>query len=63
MDNKTRNMVLTAVICVLGPMSLPIGPVPISLTNLAIYVTMYVHDYQAKMSDNGTDITPCLRIL
>lgn len=46
MNNKTRNMVLTAVmtavICVLGPMSLPIGPVPISLTNLAIYVTMYV---------------------
>lgn len=34
--------VMTAVICVLGPMSLPIGPVPISLTNLAIYVTMYV---------------------
>lgn len=46
MDNKIKNMVLTAVmtavICVLGPMSLPIGPVPISLTNLAIYVTMYV---------------------
>lgn len=46
MENKTRNMVLTAVmtavICVLGPLSLPIGPVPISFTNLALYVTMYV---------------------
>ena len=29
--------VMTAVICVLAPFSLPIGPVPISLTNLAIY--------------------------
>lgn len=34
--------VMTAVICVLGPLSLPIGIVPISLTNLAIYFTLYV---------------------
>ena len=25
---------MTAVMCILGPLSLPIGPVPISLTNL-----------------------------
>ena len=25
---------MTAVLCVLGPLSIPIGPVPISLTNL-----------------------------
>lgn len=46
MDNRTKNMVLTAmmtaVICVMGPLSVPIGPVPISFTNLAIYFTMYV---------------------
>ena len=28
---------MTAVTCILGPLSVPIGPVPISLTNLAIY--------------------------
>lgn len=34
--------VMTAVICILGPFSLPIGPVPISFTNLAIYIALYV---------------------
>lgn len=31
---------MTAITCVLGPLSLPIGPVPISLTNLVIYFTV-----------------------
>ena len=30
--------VMAAVTCVLAPMSIPIGPVPISFTNLAIYL-------------------------
>ena len=34
--------VVTAVTCVLGPLALPIGPVPISLTNLVIYFSLYV---------------------
>lgn len=36
--------VMAAVICVLGPLSIPLpfSPVPISLTNLAIYFTMYI---------------------
>lgn len=34
--------VITAVTCVLAPMSLPIGPVPISLTNLVIYFGLYI---------------------
>ncbi|MGN0438034.1 MAG: biotin transporter BioY [Lachnospiraceae bacterium] len=34
--------VMTAVTCVLAPLSLPIGPVPISLTNLAIYFALYI---------------------
>ncbi len=34
--------VMTAVTCILAPMSLPIGPVPISLTNLVIYFALYV---------------------
>lgn len=32
--------VMTAVTCILGPLSVPIGLVPISLTNLAIYFTV-----------------------
>jgi len=34
--------VMTAVICVLAPLSIPIGPVPITLTNLAIYFALYL---------------------
>ena len=34
--------VMAAVTCVLAPLSIPIGPVPISLTNLAIYFTLYL---------------------
>lgn len=33
---------VAAVTCILAPFSIPIGPVPISLTNLAIYVSLYV---------------------
>lgn len=45
---KVKTIVLiglmTALTCVLGPLSvpLPFSPVPISLTNLAIYFTIYV---------------------
>ena len=37
---------LAALICVLGPISLPIGPVPISLGTLAIYITLYLADWK-----------------
>lgn len=46
--NRTFNLaliaVMTAVICILGPLSItiPVSPVPISFTNLAIYLTVYV---------------------
>lgn len=33
---------MTALMCILGPMSIPIGTVPISFTNLAIYITAYL---------------------
>ena len=46
MNSKTKNMaliaVMTAVICILGPLSIPIGPVPISLGTLALYLTVYI---------------------
>ena len=49
-SSKTKTMVIialmAAVTCILGPLSLaiPISPVPISLTNLAVYFTIYVLD-------------------
>lgn len=32
---------MAAVICILGPLSIPIGLVPVSFTNLAIYISLY----------------------
>ncbi len=32
----------TALMCILGPIALPIGPVPISLTNLIIYIAVFI---------------------
>ena len=37
---------MTAITCILAPLSIPIGPVPISLTNLAIYFTLYILDWK-----------------
>jgi biotin transport system substrate-specific component len=48
---------LAAIMCILGPLSLPIGPVPISLTNLAVYLAVYV----LGMAD-GT-VSYCLYLL
>ncbi len=33
---------MTAITCVVAPFSVPIGPVPISLTTLAIYLSLYI---------------------
>lgn len=47
-STRTRTMVIVAlmaaVTCILGPLSLaiPVSPVPISLTNLAVYFAIYV---------------------
>ena len=49
-DRRVKFMVttalMTAVLCILGPLSLPIGPVPVSLTNLAIYFLLYILDWK-----------------
>lgn len=34
--------VMTAVTCVLAPLSIPIGPVPISFNSVAIYLSLYL---------------------
>lgn len=43
--NNIRNLcavgLMSAVMCVLAPLSIPIGPVPISLTNLAVFLSLY----------------------
>ena len=41
----TVTALMTAVTCILAPLSIPIGPVPISLTNLAIYISLYPVSY------------------
>ncbi|MEG0895251.1 MAG: biotin transporter BioY, partial [Oscillospiraceae bacterium] len=38
--------IMSAVICVLGPLSIPIGPVPVTLTNLAIYIVVGLIGYK-----------------
>lgn len=38
----TTIALMTAVTCILGPLSIPIGSVPISFTNLAIYFSVYL---------------------
>ena len=41
---KTMTMcaIMAALMCILGPMSIPIGAVPISFTNLVIYLAVYL---------------------
>ncbi len=48
-DTKKENIymlsfcaLMTAVTCILAPLSIPIGPVPISLTNFVIYLSLYL---------------------
>lgn len=43
----TTTALMTAVICILGPLSIPIGPVPISLGNFALLLTMYVLEWKS----------------
>ena len=38
----SRTAIMAAVICILAPLSIPIGPIPISFTNLAIYFSLYL---------------------
>ena len=38
----TTCAIMTALMCILGPMSIPIGPIPVSFTNLVIYLAVYL---------------------
>ena len=50
----TLTALMTAVSCVLAPFSLSIGPVPISLTNLVIFFSVYLLGW--KRADNKVRI-------
>lgn len=49
-SSKTYSLTVTALMaaltCVLAPLSIPIGPVPISLTNFVIYLSLYILDWK-----------------
>lgn len=51
-STKTYTMamtaLMTAVTCIVAPLSIPIGPVPISLTNFAIYLALYILDWKKE---------------
>lgn len=55
--NMATCAIMAAVMCVLGPLSLPIGPIPISLLTLAIYLASYV------LGAKGTTISVLIYIL
>lgn len=38
----TTYALMTALMCVLGPMTIPIGLIPVSMTNFAIFVSVYL---------------------
>lgn len=38
----TLTALMAAMLCVLGPLSIPIGPVPLSLATLVIYLSVYL---------------------
>ncbi len=38
----TSTALMTAVICILAPMSIQIGAIPISFTNFALYLAVYI---------------------
>ena len=48
MKNKVQNLTLTAlmaaILCVVGPVVIPIGMVPMSFTNMVIYLTIILLD-------------------
>ena len=56
---------MAAVTCILAPLSIPIGPVPISLTNLAIYLSLSAkletrHHQLLSLSADRTGRSSCL---
>lgn len=53
----TTYALFAAIMCILGPLAVPIGPVPISLTNFVIYIALYV------LATKGTTISYIVYLL
>lgn len=53
----TTCAIFSALMCIFGPMSVPIGPIPISLTNLVIYLAIYI------LGSRGTTISFLIYLL
>lgn len=53
----TTCAIFSALMCIFGPMSVPIGPIPVSLTNLVIYFAIYI------MGMKGTTISFLIYLL
>ena len=53
-SRNIAQLVLTAlaaaVLCVVGPLSIPIGPIPLSLTTLVLYVLLYVVGFRYTLA-------------
>lgn len=48
-QNLTLTALMAAVLCIVGPWVIPIGVVPISLTNMAVYLTIILLDKKSAM--------------
>ncbi len=61
MDRKTRDLaligVMTAVMCILAPITIPVGPVPVSLATFVILLSVYILGMKRAM------ISVCLYLL
>lgn len=53
----TTCALIAALMCVLGPMSIPIGPIPVSFTNFVIFLSVYL------LGMKGTTISYLVYIL
>ncbi|MBR5317000.1 MAG: biotin transporter BioY [Lachnospiraceae bacterium] len=53
MKNNVKNLtftaLMTAILCIIGPIVIPIGMVPMSFTNMAIYLTIILLDRKKAM--------------
>ena len=49
-QNITFSALMTAILCIVGPVVLPIGPVPMSFANLVIYLTIILLDKKRATS-------------
>lgn len=52
-QNLTITALMAAIICIMGPIVIPIGTVPMSFTNLAIYLTILLLDKKKAVLSVG----------